>query len=169
MFFTAGWTRPPVLTSQNGYRGTGMDQVRTASAERELKAANALPDAIDPASAEGDRATAIYQNVQVLTDLSAEQFNRVMLAMTQWVAPEQGCAYCHSTENLADDSLYTKKVARRMLQMTRHINQDWQPHVAATGVTCYTCHRGQPVPANIWFDNPGGPRAAGLSANNNGF
>lgn len=169
MLFTAGWTRPPVLTSQNGYRGTAMEQVRNPAAERKLKAANALPDVIDPASPDGDRATAIYQNVQVLTDLSAEQFNRVMLSITEWVAPEQGCAYCHSTENLADDSLYTKKVARRMLQMTRHTNGDWKQHVASTGVTCYTCHRGQPVPSNIWFDNPGGPRASGFSANNNGF
>jgi len=68
-----------------------------------------------------------------------------MLAITQWVAPEQGCAYCHNGDNLADDGLYTKIVARRMLQMTRHINKDWKEHVASTGVTCYTCHRGQPV------------------------
>ena len=27
--------------------------------------------------------------------------------------------------------------------MTQHINADWKPHVAATGVTCYTCHRGK--------------------------
>ena len=42
-----------------------------------------------------------------------------------------------------------------MLQMVQHINADWKTHVAETGVTCYTCHRGQPVPANIWFNNPG--------------
>ena len=53
---------------------------------------------------------------------------------------------------MADDGLYTKRVARRMLQMTRHINKDWKAHVGATGVTCYTCHRGQPVPANVWFN-----------------
>ncbi len=169
MLFTAGWTHPPVATSQNGYRGTGMDQVRDPRVEARLKAENALPDAIDKASPDGDKATAIYQNVQVLTDLSAEQFNRVMLSITQWVAPDQGCAYCHSTENLADDSLYTKKVARRMLQMTRHINQDWKQHVANTGVTCYTCHRGQPVPTNIWFDDMSGPHAGGFAATNYGF
>jgi photosynthetic reaction center cytochrome c subunit len=33
--------------------------------------------------------------------------------------------------------------------------------VAETGVTCYTCHRGQPVPSNIWFKNDGPPTAAG--------
>ena len=78
-----------------------------------------------------------------------------MASITQWVAPKQGCAYCHGTDgNFADDTLYTKVVARRMLQMTRHINSDWHSHVAATGVTCYTCHRGQPVPAAIWFKSP---------------
>ena len=50
-----------------------------------------------------------------------------------------------------------------MLQMNRHINQDWQSHVGQTGVTCYTCHRGQPVPSAVWFANPGPPQAAGLT------
>jgi photosynthetic reaction center cytochrome c subunit len=69
-----------------------------------------------------------------------------MTAMTAWVAPEQGCTYCHNPANFADDSKYTKVVARRMLEMTQHINADWKTHVAGTGVTCYTCHRGNPVP-----------------------
>ena len=86
-----------------------------------------------------------------------------MTAMTNWVSPQQGCAYCHNNENLASDELYTKVVARRMIQMVRHINADWKQHVAGTGVTCYTCHRGQPVPANVWFQNPGPPQAMGIA------
>jgi photosynthetic reaction center cytochrome c subunit len=35
--------------------------------------------------------------------------------------------------------------------MTRTINADWSNHVAPAGVTCYTCHRGQPIPAETWF------------------
>ena len=66
--------------------------------------------------------------------------------MWQWVAPaDQACNYCHEDE-MASDAKYTKRVARRMLEMVRHINKDWRQHVGATGVTCYTCHRGQPVP-----------------------
>ena len=107
--------------------------------------------------------------MQVLTDLSVDQFNTLMAAMTTWVAPQQGCAYCHNTENLADDSVYAKKVARRMIQMTRHINQDWKPHVQNVGVVCYTCHRGNPVPTNVWYENPGWPHAGGFSATNYGF
>ena len=70
---------------------------------------------------------------------------------------------------MSDDGLYAKKVARRMLQMTRHINQDWKAHVGSTGVTCYTCHRGQPVPSFVWYDNPGAPRALGFAATNDGL
>ncbi len=53
----------------------------------------------------------------------------------------------------ASDDVYTKVVARRMLQMTAHINAEWKRMSQATGVTCYTCHRGQPVPANAWARN----------------
>ncbi len=92
-----------------------------------------------------------------------------MSAITEWVSPEQGCAYCHAEgEELSSNSLYTKVVARRMLQMTKHINAEWQPHVGATGVTCFTCHRGKNVPAKIWFTNPGPEAARGMAGNRAG-
>jgi len=86
----------------------------------------------------------------VLGDLSVGKFTRVMVAMTSWVAPKEGCVHCHNPANFADDSKYTKVVSRKMIEMTQHINQDWQQHVGSTGVTCYTCHRGQNVPSDIW-------------------
>jgi photosynthetic reaction center cytochrome c subunit len=55
-----------------------------------------------------------------------------------------------------------------MLQMVRHINEDWKPHVAGTGVTCYTCHRGNAVPKNVWFTSPGESSTSGLTAGNAG-
>ena len=49
---------------------------------------------------------------------SGAQFNRLMNAITAWVAPQEGdnagCAYCHNVENMASDELYTKVVARLM-------------------------------------------------------
>ncbi|HEX2942414.1 MAG TPA: photosynthetic reaction center cytochrome PufC, partial [Rhodopila sp.] len=57
----------------------------------------------------------------------------------------------------------TKRVARRMIQMVQHINADWKDHVAQTGVTCYTCHRGNPVPTYIWHNNPGPVQASGFA------
>jgi photosynthetic reaction center cytochrome c subunit len=168
MVLTAGWVRPPIRSAQLGFRGLAMEQNVTPSEQARLKAANVVPEASEQAPAGGPLATTEYQNVKVLTDLTTDQFNRVMLSITEWVAPEQGCAYCHNVENLADDGLYTKTVARRMLQMTRAINNDWKAHVAETGVTCYTCHRGNPVPQYVWYNNPGPAHANGFAADRQG-
>ena len=110
----------------------------------------------------------VYENVQVLGDLTDANFNRLMVAMTQWVSPEQGCAYCHNEENLASDELYTKVVSRRMIQMTQNINENWDGHVGDVGVNCYSCHRGENVPSGIWYKiSPGLESVEGWSANQN--
>ena len=149
----AGCERPPVDVVLRGFRGTGMQQVYNPRTVEKVEASgiNVAPVAQPEASADGPKAKDVYQNVQVLGDLSVGQFTRHMVAITSWVSPEQGCTYCHNAANFADDAKYTKVVARRMIQMTQHVNEDWKTHVAATGVTCYTCHRGNPVPNNIWF------------------
>jgi len=143
--------RPPIESKQLGYRGTGMEQNVNPRLEAVKLAANQAPAPADAASPDGPKAGQVYQNVQVLGHLSVAEFSRHMASITQWVSPQEGCAYCHVGENFADDGKYTKIVARRMIQMTQHINQDWKKHVAATGVTCYTCHRGNPVPENVWY------------------
>jgi photosynthetic reaction center cytochrome c subunit len=110
-----------------------------------------------------------FKNVQVLGDLPVGEFTRTMLALTAWVSPKEGCNYCHAPgDDPSVDKLYTKTVARRMLAMTRQINSAWQPHVAQTGVTCWTCHRGQPVPAQVWFNQAGGKQAGGAAAVSDG-
>jgi photosynthetic reaction center cytochrome c subunit len=149
VFTTFGF--PPVNSTQNGPRGTGMAQLGYPGALDRLKAANVLPEALPASEPSGEKSSAVYENVQVLKDLDSNEFLRVMQAMTEWVSPQEGCAYCHEDGNLASDKPYQKIVARRMLQMTIDLNKNWSAHVAETGVTCYTCHRGQPVPANIWF------------------
>jgi photosynthetic reaction center cytochrome c subunit len=126
------------------------------------------PAALDPADKSGPRARQVYQNVKVLGDLSVGEFTRVMVSMTQWIAPEQGCGYCHNLQNFADDSMYTKVVARRMTQMTQHLNASWKNHVADTGVTCYTCHRGQAVPNQAWFAPDDSKLAKGMLGQRNG-
>lgn len=146
----AGCERPPVDAVQRGYRGLGMEQVYNPRTLAEQIPLNQLPAAVDPGTMDGPTAGQILQNVQVLGDLPIGHFTALMTAMTAWVSPKEGCAYCHNLENLADDSKYTKVVARKMIQMTQKVNAGWQPHVAATGVTCYTCHRGQPVPTYSW-------------------
>ena len=162
--------RPPIAVSQTGFRGTGMEQVynpRTLATQAALNKAPAVADAIVEVPG-GPKAGAIYQNVKVLGDLSVGEFARTMNAMTEWVSPQQGCNYCHVAGNFADDSVYTKTVARKMLQMTQKINTDWKPHVAETGVTCYTCHRGNNIPKEIWFAPPAQKSAGGGMGNDAG-
>jgi photosynthetic reaction center cytochrome c subunit len=168
---------PPVDTVQRGTRGLGLVQ-NYHPATFEKTVANNQP--IAPVGSPllfGGPAGTVYKNVQVLKDVPVAEFTRLMASITTWVAPTQGCVYCHvDTSNLASDDIYTKRVARRMLQLVLDINTNYKQHVAssgptgATGVTCYTCHRGNPVPANIWFtdvDSAAPARAAGYRAGRN--
>lgn len=165
----AACERPPVDTVQRGYRGTGMEQVYNPRIVEAQAAANAVPADSPMVPPGGPAAKTVFKNVQVVGDLGVGEFTRLMTSMTAWVSPDQGCAYCHKAgEDFSSDSLYTKVVARRMLQMTQHINADWKPHVAETGVTCYTCHRGKNVPDNIWFKPADDKHAAGMTGNKAG-
>jgi photosynthetic reaction center cytochrome c subunit len=151
----AACERPPVETVQTGYRGTGIVQVYNPRTLADQASRNALPAETPPAPADGPKAGTVYKNVQVLGDLSVGEFTRLMVSMTAWVAPEQGCTYCHKPgEDFSTDSVYTKIVSRRMLEMTANINANWKAHVADTGVTCYTCHRGNAVPQYVWSTAP---------------
>ncbi len=164
----AGCERPPVTAEQRGYRGLAMDQITNPRRVAATATLHQPPAAVPDLPAGGPLAKDVFKNVQVLGDLGVNELTRTMLAITAWLGPKEGCNYCHVPEDLSLDTKYTKVVARRMLQMTRHINNDWQPHVAATGVTCYTCHRGQPVPAQVWFSDPGPRRAGGTTADSAG-
>ncbi len=161
---------------QTGPRGTGMEVVKFKSdlAKPDPDIDELLED--EPFYPEGGEELAgdIYENVQVLGGLTDDNFNRLMAAMTRWVAPEEGCAYCHGDgdlETYGEDTLYTKVVSRRMIEMTQNINENWDGHVNANGqvgVTCMTCHRGQNVPSDIWFKMGNvNKAAAGWSANQN--
>jgi len=169
------WERPPMVSQQLGFRGLGMEQITNPRLAETVAALNKAPVPADPVDNDGvlvkDQPD-VYQNVQVLGDLDTAQFNRLMASITEWVAPTEGdnagCNYCHNPENMASDEIYTKVVARRMIQMTRTINTTYQPHVQATGVTCYTCHRGNAVPANVWSINPGPKQAGGMAASRDG-
>jgi len=154
-----GCQRSPV--EQRGLRGQGMVQwsgTQAAPAQDEL---NQVPKPLRKVSAKGPTAAEVYQNVQVLGDLSKAEFARLMLSFKSWVASEEGCNLCHNAPDYASDEKYAKQVARAMIVMTRHINTDWTTHVKGTGVTCYTCHRGQAVPTKVWFAVPE-PRLSGF-------
>lgn len=144
---------------QLGYRGTAMEQTIDHGDRVASVAEIRLPTPLPPAGG-SPPGPLPWRNVQVLNDISVAEFNRTMIAFSTWVAGTGNCAYCHDIRNLASDTLqdgrpiYTKLVARRMIQMTRNINGNWSQHVANTGVTCYTCHRGKPLPEGLWFYSP---------------
>ncbi len=156
---------------QVGPRGSGTNLVADKSSSPKVGEVPPPPYELTAEALTGERASAAYQNVQVLGHLSAEEFNYTMAALTNWVSPDDGtvknggCNYCHNPENMASDEIYTKVVARKMLQMTQAINSQWRPHFQASlngpnaGVTCWTCHRGKPVPAYNWSAaaDKGGP------------
>jgi len=142
-------------SDQRGPRGTSQIQVKKPSAVEALADLNSIPAPEDPADPESPPASEVFVNVKVLNDLSATEFSRVMQAFSTWVSPEQGCDFCHNPDQLESDEKYPKVVARRMIEMTRRINTDWKAHVGETGVTCWTCHRGQAVPSGDWFNAKG--------------
>lgn len=154
--FTTPNQRAPV---QKGNRGTAMEinysQVAQQTAMADL--AKKIPAMLPPAGL-SPPGPLPWQNVQVLNDIPVAEFNRTMISLATWVAGGQGnCGYCHNLTSFAADTypdgkaIYTKAVARRMIQMTRNINQNYIDHVGNTGVTCYTCHMGKPLPNGLWF------------------
>jgi photosynthetic reaction center cytochrome c subunit len=164
----SGCERPPIEAVQHGFRGTAMDLIYNPRTLAEQAEKNAVPASYGAAPADGPKAGAVYKNVKVLNNLSVAQFTSFMVSMTSWVAPEQGCSYCHNAANFADDSLYTKQVSRNMILMTQRVNTQWQDHVAQTGVTCYTCHRGNNIPQQVWFKEPKQQTGNGLLGNKDG-
>lgn len=161
------FTRPPINIVATGNPGTGMQLNYVPNQVAAALAINKAPAALPPIDA-GPPASTVYKNVQVLGNVSSGAFTRLMVSMTNWVAPQQGCNYCHVAGNFADDSKYTKVIARRMLQMTIAVNTKYTNHVGSVGVTCYTCHRGAPVPSQVWFTGVTPGSGAGLLETNMG-
>lgn len=157
----------PKQSQQLGPRGPAMEQVTNLNLVK--------PAAAPPASAyaltsrDGQKAREVYPELQVLGDISVDEFGLLMANMTAWVVPadappeQAGCNYCHNPENMASYEKYTKSVSLNMLKMTQNINVNWQSHVKETGVSCYTCHRGKGVPQYNWSLKPD-PVSSGMVA-----
>ena len=108
---------------------------------------------IPPAFAQAPTPTVVDSpTVKVLTGLLAPQFQEEMNLITQALGVT--CGTCHAPRgNFASDEKPEKLTARRMLEMTKAINQQHFPdHKPKPGesvlgrVTCYTCHQGERTP-----------------------
>jgi len=80
--------------------------------------------------------------VKVLKGLTAPEFEAEMQQIN--VALGVSCAFCHVRGNFASDDNPHKLTARKMLEMTGKINEQFFP--GTTRVTCYTCHQGEQKP-----------------------
>ncbi|MEM9393909.1 MAG: photosynthetic reaction center cytochrome PufC [Pseudomonadota bacterium] len=145
------WGQPLATDSlQTGPRGTGMSVAKfesdlaTPDPTIEVFLQSDTPPVVpvDGAQSAGDA----YENVDpLLADLTVENYDRLLAAMRSWTG---------IPDLLEDPENYQSKVALNMIQMTQFINEEWAAHVyanAEVGVNCFTCHRGQPVPSEIWF------------------
>jgi hypothetical protein len=89
-------------------------------------------------------------NLKVLKITSGAEIRQVMLNFNAGLGVR--CVYCHVQGNFASDENPKKEIARHMIEMSQHINSgfpDGKMHV-----TCYTCHRGEEVPATAPAPKP---------------
>ena len=68
-FLITGCERPSFQKAQNGFRGTGMVNIQNPRINAEKEKVNQAPPSTGMAPAEGEKASRIYQNVQVLGNL----------------------------------------------------------------------------------------------------
>ena len=105
----------------------------------------------------------VFHNLQVLPqNITHDELISTMRGFARGLGVR--CDHCHvanppgSAEefDFPNDSKPEKKVARTMLRMSRMANADYLSKVNEHGqtVTCWTCHRGQSVPALPGADQP---------------
>ena len=98
-----------------------------------------------------------FKNLQVLPkNITADSLDKIMDRFSADLGVN--CKYCHVRDKKADTLIFDaddkseKQIARNMMRMTMDINKKYfQFNETVTAdqvqpVTCYTCHKGQPMP-----------------------
>jgi hypothetical protein len=120
--------------------GTAKEGPNVSSEVSEL-----LPSAAHAqSSSEEKTAEQVYKNIQVLRGVPASQLDSVMAFFTGSLGVR--CNYCHVNPFDKDDKPQ-KQTARKMIQMVFALNKG--SFGGQAGVSCYTCHRGQPQPISV--------------------
>lgn len=102
----------------------------------------------------GDRknmsADSVYTDIQMLKGMTAAKLLDVMnYGFSN--ALGVGCDHCHNVQNFASNEKPAKQIAREMMKLSGDIRemvskiQEIKNEKAS--VTCYTCHRGEIIPA----------------------
>jgi len=86
----------------------------------------------------------VYKNIQVLRGVPASQLDADMAFISGSLGVR--CNYCHVNPFEKDDKP-TKQTARKMIRMVFDLNGGSFSGQGA--VSCYTCHRGQPLPVSV--------------------
>ncbi len=91
------------------------------------------------------RADEVYKNLKVLGATPADSLNQGMHLISGELGVD--CEYCHAEMmDWVADEKKTKDVARDMMTMMMELNRRF--FKGEQVVTCYTCHRGQPIPTS---------------------
>ena len=98
-----------------------------------------------------------FKNLQVLPrDISKDSLDRIMDRFNADLGVD--CKYCHVRDKKADTLMFDKddksekEIARNMMRMTMDINKKYFQFnetlkaEQVQAVTCYTCHKGEPMP-----------------------
>ncbi len=126
----------PLTPEEEASGSTGGPRTAAGSAP-ELPSLDPLP-----ASSTEERAEKKYKNIQLLKGVPAERINKIMFAFKDSLGVE--CTYCHVPDQFEKDDKPTKLAARKMITLVRDNNAK----LGTVGrVSCFTCHRGQPKPA----------------------
>ena len=100
--------------------------------------------AVLPAN-DGKTAEQVYKNITALRGTPANELNQSMHLMKGALGID--CLYCHIEREWEKDVKAPKEVARKMILMMMDINQ--RQFGGKQVVTCYTCHNGRPIPADV--------------------
>jgi len=86
-----------------------------------------------------------YKNIKALKGTPANQLNQSMHLIKGALGVD--CLYCHIEREWEKDDKPPKAVATQMIAMVMDINKT--QFGGKQVVTCYTCHNGRPVPADM--------------------
>jgi hypothetical protein len=104
----------------------------------------------------GKKASEVYKNIQVLQDIDSTELIPTMQYMAESLGV--GCDFCHVATGSDKDDKVMKVRARKMILMTREINQN--NFGANKVVSCVVCHRGAASPTlYAAIPEPGSGRA----------
>jgi len=117
--------------------------VATMSTVMALTLAAALGGYAQAGQTEGKAAEQVFKNIKVMNGTPADQVIVSMHLIRGALGVD--CEFCHEEKDRAADTKKEKETARGMMRMVNELNKN--NFEGKQEVTCYTCHRGSPIPA----------------------